>query len=47
MNIKQINILVLNKKNIKLLEYVLYNYYYQDNKNCLKERIIYMSPEYR
>ena len=23
------------------------NCYYQDNKNCLKERIIYMSPEYR
>ena len=30
MNIKPINILVQNENNIKLSEYELYNFYYQD-----------------
>ena len=47
MDIKPINILKDNINNIKVFNYRLYNFYYQDIINCYKERIIYMSPEYR
>ena len=47
MNLTPENILIDDDKNIKINGYEIFFGYKTDIKNCLKERLIYMSPEYR